>query len=66
MSMCHCAGRISALQTSRRTCCGELQFIMESGARSYEVIASGKLLGQRTGSIEFVNGLMIYSGNLVN
>ncbi|XP_054300071.2 small ribosomal subunit protein uS3-like [Pongo pygmaeus] len=39
---------------------------MESGAKGCEVMVSGKLRGQRTKSMKFVDGLMIHSGDHVN
>merc|ERR1712047_212804 len=50
----------------RRACYGVLRFIMESGAKGCEVVVSGKLRGQRAKSMEFVDGLMIHSGDPVN
>lgn len=42
------------------------QFIMENGAKGCEVVVSGKLQGQRTKAMKFVDGLMIHSGDPVN
>ncbi|KAL6088789.1 hypothetical protein STEG23_022720 [Scotinomys teguina] len=39
---------------------------MESGAKGYKVVVSGKLRGQRAKSMKFVDGLMIHSGDPVN
>ena len=36
---------------------------MESGAKGCEVVASGKLRGQRAKSMKFTDGLMIHSGD---
>ncbi|XP_039441025.1 40S ribosomal protein S3-like [Culex pipiens pallens] len=40
---------------------GVLRFIMESCAKGYEVVVSGKLRGQRAKSMTFVDGMMIHS-----
>merc|ERR1711881_250278 len=50
----------------RRACYGVLRFIMESGAKGCEVVVSGKLRGQRAKAMEFVDGLMIHSGDPCN
>ncbi|XP_036350699.2 small ribosomal subunit protein uS3-like [Ochotona princeps] len=50
----------------RRACYGVLRFIMESRAKGCEVMVSGKLRGQRTKSMKFVDGLMIHSGDPMN
>merc|ERR1712121_46821 len=39
---------------------------MESGAKGWEVVVSGKLRGQRAKSMKFVDGLMIHSGDPTN
>ncbi|XP_032609253.2 small ribosomal subunit protein uS3-like [Hylobates moloch] len=39
---------------------------MESGAKGCEVMVSGKLRGQRTKCMKFVDDLMIHSGDRVN
>uniref|UniRef100_A0A4X1VC45 40S ribosomal protein S3 n=1 Tax=Sus scrofa TaxID=9823 RepID=A0A4X1VC45_PIG len=39
---------------------------MENGAKGCEVVVSGKLQGQRTKAMKFVDGLMIHSGDPVN
>ncbi|KAL8093881.1 hypothetical protein AgCh_035676 [Apium graveolens] len=49
----------------RRACYGVLRFIMESGAKSCEVIVSGKLRAQRAKSMKFKDGYMISSGHPV-
>ena len=68
-SVCHCPGRISALQTPRRPCCvkGLLRCAeVHHGAKGCEVMVSGKLQGQRAKPMKFVDGLMIHSGDSVN
>lgn len=38
---------------------------MESGVKGCEVVVFGKLRGQRVKFMKFVDGLMIYSGELI-
>ncbi|XP_052567334.1 40S ribosomal protein S3-like, partial [Culex pipiens pallens] len=47
----------------RRACYGVLRFIMESCAKGYEVVVSGKLRGQCSKSMKSVDGMMIHSDN---
>lgn len=42
-----------------RACYGVLRFIMKSGAKGCKVVVLINLRGQRTKSMEFVDGLMI-------
>ncbi len=49
----------------RRACNGVLRYVMESGAKGFEVIISGKLRGQRAKSMKFVAGFMIHAGQPV-
>lgn len=39
---------------------------MESGVKGCEVVVFGKFRGQRVKFMKFVDGLMIYSGDLIN
>lgn len=61
-SVCHCPCRVSTLPTPRRACCVKacyavLKFILESGAKDFEVVVSGKLQGKSAKTIKFVDVL---------
>ncbi|MCO5587083.1 hypothetical protein L7F22_041029 [Adiantum nelumboides] len=50
----------------RRASYAVQRFVMESGAKSCEIIVSGKLRGQRAKYLKFKDGYMISSGHPVN
>lgn len=49
----------------RRACYGVMRYAMESGAKGFEVVVSGKIRGQRAKSMKFVDGFMIHAGQPV-
>ena len=49
-----------------KPCYGVLHFIMESGAKGCEVIASSKLKGQCPKPMKSIDGLMIHLGEPIN
>lgn len=50
----------------RRACNGVMRYVMESGAKGFEVVVSGKIRGQRAKAMKFVDGFMIHAGQPVN
>ncbi|KAB0369559.1 hypothetical protein FD755_018552 [Muntiacus reevesi] len=53
-------------QAYARACSGMLWFITESRVKGCEVMACGKLQGQRAKSMKLVDGLMVHSEDPVN
>lgn len=49
----------------RRACYSVMRYVMESGAKGFEVVVSGKIRGQRAKSMKFVDGFMIHAGQPV-